>query len=111
MLTHKKQPASGIDAAGTHQGAVSREHLDYYLDEFTFRCNRRNSKTRGKLFYWLLQQAVAVETVPYKAMVKCYASGHERRNWWLPASSKYPTFADILELSRWDHRVAGDPSE
>jgi hypothetical protein len=22
---------------GTHQGAVSRERLDYYLDEFTFR--------------------------------------------------------------------------
>jgi hypothetical protein len=26
---------------GTHQGAVSHEHLDYYLDEFTFRFNRR----------------------------------------------------------------------
>src|SRR4029434_4065393 len=35
---------------GTHQGAVSREHLNYYLDEFTFRFNRRNSKSRGKLF-------------------------------------------------------------
>jgi transposase-like protein len=62
---------------GTHQGAVSREHLDYYLDEFTFRFNRRNSKSRGKLFYRLVQQAVAVEPVPYKAMVKCYAIGTE----------------------------------
>ena len=54
---------------GTHQGAVSLQHLDYYLDEFTFRFNRRKSHSRGKLFYRLLQQAVAVEPVPYKAVV------------------------------------------
>ena len=35
---------------GTHQGTVSHKHLDYYLDEFTFRFNRRRSKSRGKLF-------------------------------------------------------------
>lgn len=35
---------------GTHQGAVSLEHLDAYLDEFTFRFNRRESRSRGKLF-------------------------------------------------------------
>jgi transposase-like protein len=55
---------------GTHQGAVSREHLDYYLDEFTFRFNRRTSRHRGKLFLRLLEQAVAVDPVPYAAMVK-----------------------------------------
>lgn len=49
---------------GTHQGAVSRKHLDYYLDEFTFRFNRRRSKSRGKLFFRLVQQAVAVEPIP-----------------------------------------------
>ena len=54
---------------GTHQGAVSREHLDYYLDEFTFRFNRRTSRSRGKLFYRLVQQSVAVAPVPYKALV------------------------------------------
>ncbi len=54
---------------GTHQGAVSHEHLDYYLDEFTFRFNRRSSRSRGKLFYRLAQQAVAVEPVPYKSLV------------------------------------------
>jgi transposase-like protein len=59
---------------GTHQGAVSPEHLDYYLDEFTFRFNRRKSRSRGKLFFRLLQQAVAIEPVPYKSMVKCYAT-------------------------------------
>jgi transposase-like protein len=54
---------------GTHQGAVSLPHLDYYLDEFTFRFNRRKSRSRGKLFYRLLQQAVAVGPVPYKSVV------------------------------------------
>jgi transposase-like protein len=48
---------------GTHQGAVRASHLDYYLDEFTFRFNRRTSQSRGKLFYRLVQQAVAVEPV------------------------------------------------
>jgi transposase-like protein len=43
---------------GTHQGAVQPEHLDYYLDEFTFRFNRRTSGSRGLLFYRLLDQAV-----------------------------------------------------
>ena len=56
---------------GTHQGAVSHEHLEYYLDEFTFRFNRRRSSNRGKLFYRLAQQAVAIDPVPYKSMVKC----------------------------------------
>jgi transposase-like protein len=52
---------------GTHQGAVSHEHLEYYLDEFTFRFNRRSSKSRRKLFYRLIQQAVdtEAEVVPY----------------------------------------------
>ena len=53
---------------GTHQGGVGLEHLDYYLDEFTFRFNRRNSKYRGKLFYRLIQQAVAVDPVTYDDM-------------------------------------------
>ena len=55
---------------GTHEGAVSHEHLDYYLDEFTFRFNRRTSRSRGKLFYRLLQQAVGVDPVPYSAIVQ-----------------------------------------
>lgn len=48
---------------GTHQGAVRASHLDYYLDEFTFRFNRRTSGSRGKLFYRLVQQAVQVQPV------------------------------------------------
>lgn len=47
---------------GTFHGGVSREHLVYYLDEFTFRFNRRTSRARGLLFYRLLEQAV--QTTP-----------------------------------------------
>ena len=54
---------------GTHQGAVSEKHLDYYLDEFTFRFNRRRSRARGLLFYRLLQNAVQVDPVPYRQLV------------------------------------------
>jgi len=54
---------------GTHQGAVSPKHIDYYLDEFTFRFNRRTSRSRGKLFYRLLQQAVQVDPAPYRTIV------------------------------------------
>jgi len=54
---------------GTHQGAVESEHLDYYLDEFAFRFNRRTSRSRGKLFYRLLQQAVEIPPTTYREMV------------------------------------------
>jgi len=54
---------------GTHQGAVSRKHLDYYLDEFTFRFNRRKSRSRGKLFFRLIQQAVAQSPITRRQIV------------------------------------------
>ena len=50
-------------------GAISLEHLGYYLDEFTFRFNRRNASSRGKLFYQLMQQAVKEEPTPYRSIV------------------------------------------
>ena len=55
---------------GMHQGAISHEHLDYYLDEYTFRFNRRTSRYRGKLFYRLLQQAIVVDPVSYSFLIK-----------------------------------------
>lgn len=55
---------------GTHQGAIGNEHLDDYLNEFTFRFNRRTSRHRGKLFYRLAQQAVQVDPVPFASLVK-----------------------------------------
>lgn len=49
---------------GTHQGAVAHSHLEYYLDEYTFRFNRRTSKSRGLLFYRLINQAIDLGPVP-----------------------------------------------
>ena len=54
---------------GTHLGAVGTQHLGYYLDEFAFRFNRRKSHHRGKWFYRLMQQAVALEATPYCKIV------------------------------------------
>ncbi len=54
---------------GTHQGSFTPWHLDYYLDEFTFRFNRRRSRNRGKLFYRLLEQAVRIDPAPYRSIV------------------------------------------
>lgn len=54
---------------GTHQSSVRPQHLDYYLDEFTFRFNRRTSTFRGRLFYRLLQQAVNLDPVRGKDLI------------------------------------------
>ena len=51
---------------GTHHGAVQPDQLDCYLDEFVFRFNRRTSRSRGMLFYRLLEQAVVTEPVTYQ---------------------------------------------
>ena len=59
---------------GTHQGAVRSSHLDYYLDEFTFRFNRRTSRSRGMLFYRLVQQAAALDPVPARQI-----KGHTKK--------------------------------
>jgi len=64
----------------THQGAVQPEQLDYYLDEFTFRFNRRESRARGLLFYRLLHQAAHTAPQPYMAI-----AGGER-----PAETESP---------------------
>jgi transposase-like protein len=71
LLPHVHQIVSLLKRwlMGTHQGAVSHKHLDYYLDEFTFRFNRRRSKNRGKLFFRLAQQAVMVEPVSLDRML------------------------------------------
>jgi hypothetical protein len=54
---------------GTHQGAISSKHLDYYLDEYTFRFNRRRSRAPGMLFYRLLGQCVNTDPVDYSHLV------------------------------------------
>ena len=70
QLCHREAALIKQWLTGTHQGAVSHEHLGYYLDEYTFRFNRRTSWYRGKLFYRLLQNAVAVNAIPYQEIAK-----------------------------------------
>jgi hypothetical protein len=55
--------------AGTHHHRVSDKHLPYYLDEFTFRFNRRKSRARRLLFYRLLRQAVATDPHPLTELI------------------------------------------
>lgn len=54
---------------GTLHHRASDKHLAYYLDEYAFRFNRRNSKARGMLFYRLLQQAVATDPHPLTELI------------------------------------------
>jgi len=72
LLPHVHMVASLVKRwiNGTHQGNVSPKHLQYYLDEFAFRFNRKMSTYRGKLFYRLIQQAVTTSPVPFNEIVK-----------------------------------------
>lgn len=94
VLAHKKKSSSDLLPRvhriasllkrwlmGTHQGAISHEHLDYYLDEYVFRFNRRTSHYRGKLFYRLIQQTVQVSPVTFSAIRQNVRGlGHGKHN-------------------------------
>lgn len=54
---------------GTHQNFASPERLQKYLDEFTFRYNRRKSKSRGLLFDRIIEQAITREPIPCKKII------------------------------------------
>jgi hypothetical protein len=54
--------------AGTLHNGHTSVHLDYYLDEFAFRFNRRSSRHRGLLWYRLVQQALATDPHPYREL-------------------------------------------
>jgi transposase-like protein len=62
---------------GTHQGAVSHEHLGYYLDEFTFRFNRRAARHRGLLFYRLIEGALATAPHPYNSLTASHRADED----------------------------------
>jgi transposase-like protein len=65
---------------GTHQGAISHEHLDSYLNEFVFRFNRRTSAHRGKLFLRLAEQSVITPPLPYHCLVKGVRKARTRKH-------------------------------
>ena len=57
---------------GTHQGSVDPSHLQSYLEEFTFRFNRRTSRSCGLVFRRLLEQAVVTAPLPEAAVTHGY---------------------------------------
>lgn len=57
---------------GTHQGSVESVHIQSYLEEYTFRFNRRTSRSRGLLFRRLLEQAVATKPLTEADIAKGY---------------------------------------
>jgi transposase-like protein len=83
--------------AGTHHYRVEREHLPYYLDEFTFRFNRRRSNARGMLFYRLLQQAVNTDPHPLNDLIGGIDAHSTTRITPRNASSSLATFLRVLK--------------
>ena len=55
---------------GTYQGSIDEYHLQAYLEEFTFRFNRKTSTHRGLLFYRLVQGAMSTVPHPYEELIK-----------------------------------------
>lgn len=68
QMTHRVASLLKRWLVGTHHGAIDHKNLPYYLDEFTFRFNRRTSRSRGKLFYRLIAHALEIDPVPAKAL-------------------------------------------
>lgn len=64
---------------GTHQGSVDEAHLASYLNEFVFRFNRRRSRSRGLVFYRVLELAVAHDPIRYREIVARPSPGKARR--------------------------------
>ena len=64
---------------GIHHGSVQPGHLDAYLNEFVFRFNRRTSKSRGLLFYRLLQQAVKTNPLTYRNITQAAHNSSDKR--------------------------------
>ena len=57
---------------GTHQGSFASGHLQAYIEEYTFRFNRRKSKSRGLVFRRLLEQAVTTAPITETAVTDGY---------------------------------------
>jgi transposase-like protein len=65
---------------GTHQGSFDPEHLQAYLEEFTFRFNRRTSRNRGLIFRRLIEQSVATRPITDAEVTFGYSWQYSRRS-------------------------------
>ena len=66
---------------GTYQGGIAQAHLPYYLDEFTFRFNRRSSRAHGLLFYRLIEQSTEVRHTRTADLYQSTGRGPPRAAW------------------------------
>jgi transposase-like protein len=82
---------------GTHQGSFEEAHLQAYLDEFTFRFNRRKSTHRGMLFYRLIEQCVAMHPRSFRELVATSKPKDARQGFAVPSNlrNKAPASLDI----------------
>jgi len=55
---------------GTHQSYLNKNKIEYYLDEYVFRYNRRTSKSRGLLFLRIIEQGVKAVPISYDNIIK-----------------------------------------
>jgi transposase-like protein len=92
---------------GTHHGSTDVAHLPAYLDEFVFRFNRRQSRSRGLVFYRVLQLAVDHGPVRYRSLIVTAQPGKTRPA--PPSSRGKPPSLDRPRAHRpW--RAADQPS-
>jgi transposase-like protein len=85
---------------GTHQGGIKPGHLQAYLDEFTFRFNRRRSRARGMLFYRLLEQSVQTPQRTYRSLVVDSSAGRHELQPPPPDKRVRPPSLDSAPLDR-----------
>jgi transposase-like protein len=81
--------------AATHQSGVSAEHLQAYLDEFTFRFNRRHARARGLLFFRLLEGAVSAGPTTMRELIK--------------VPNPHPVLTPPLTRPRWPESLVAEP--
>jgi len=83
----------------TYQGGVQIEHLQAYLDEFTFRFNRRTARQRGLLFLRLLEHAVTTPTTGYSDLIAVNRASATRHRP-VPATRRKPATLAGTPLER-----------
>ena len=62
---------------GTHQGSASGRHLQACFEEYTFRFNRRNSRSRGLVFKRLVEHSLLTKPVTKTDIVGGYWDNDE----------------------------------
>ena len=78
---------------GTHHGGFARQHLDAYLDEYTFRFNRRLSRDRGLIFFSVVRQCLNTRRSDYEAIVLSQRGLRGRVRGPAPGSKRQPSRA------------------